>query len=75
MPPRTEATPAKPTEEPSAAPSNTVRLATVFPSDGLDPSIDGVPVITADGTDVPVEHEEAIRKAANSSGVKIRKVS
>lgn len=41
--------------------------------DGFDPSIEGVPVITHEGADVPVNQEEAVKKAAKANGLTISK--
>lgn len=58
---------------PEAAP--TVRLAVVaFPDTRFDPSIQGVEIITMQGTDVPAHLEKEVRAAARKAGIKLKKL-
>lgn len=43
-------------------------------ADEFDPSIEGVEVITRDGTDVPSGKVEEVKEAAKRSGVSVREV-
>ncbi len=51
----------------------TVRLAVRYPLDEFVASVEGAPVVTSAGTEVPVELESAIRAAAKQAGVQIVK--
>jgi len=63
------------TEKAALDAGTAVKLQTVYPADVFNPSIEGVDPITRDGTLVPAEHEEAIRKLARKYGVRIQKAS
>lgn len=45
------------------------RFATSWPTDAFDTQIEGVPVITLSGVDVPTEHLEAVQESARLSRV------
>jgi hypothetical protein len=83
MPPRSKSDPADlsdtelaaETEQAAVDAGTHVRLATVYPSDVFDTSLDGVEAITCDGTLVPVGQESDVRKLAKEYGVRIQKVS
>lgn len=46
-----------------------------FRIDAFDPSVEGVPPITAKGTKVPESREKEVREQAKKSGLSVRKVS
>lgn len=61
--PAPAATPTPPDPAPAAAPAATVRLAVPHPYSTFDSGIDGVEIITATGTDVPVKLATRVQKA------------